>query len=373
MSKLALSSLEIHQYRAFDRLIIPQFGRVNLVVGKNNVGKSSLLEALWLFTQRVRPRVLIDLLRSRDEFPRTYRPLDENDVSSKERIWDIRFLFCGREDLRENFKAISIGPIDAHDETLTLSIKWYTVERDEQGVIHRKVITDPKKYAEGEPYIVSQVGNDSARLYQLDRAMERPSRFLNNTDVGAIPSRLIRANGLSSVEVSQLWDDVALTDLEESVVEALHIIAPEVKRLSFLGSQDGRYDRIPVARIEGFSEPVPLRSMGEGMNRILGVALALVNSRNGVLLIDEIESGLHYTVQTNIWRLIFQIAHRLNVQVFATTHSWDCIEAFQRAAVEDVKEEGLLIRLERKDSEIGVTLFNEQRLSIATREQIEVR
>jgi AAA15 family ATPase/GTPase len=373
MSNLALNSFEVQQYRAFDCLTIPHVGRVNLIVGKNNVGKSSLLEALWLFSQRGRPSVLLDLLRSRDEFPRIYRPTDENDASSKERIWDIRFLFCGREDLRENFKVISMGPVDSPDEKLNLSIRWYAQETDEQGTIHRKLISDSNKRAEGDPYIVTQLGNNGTKIYRLDRVMERRYASLTNADTGAIPSRFIRANGLNTDEVAQLWDNVALTDLEESVVEALHIIAPEVKRLSFLGNQDRSYGRIPVARIGGFSEPVSLRSMGEGMNRILGVALALVNSKNGVLLIDEIESGLHYTVQADIWRLIFQIAHRLNVQVFATTHSWDCIEAFQKAAVEDINEEGLLLRLERKDNEVGATLFNERRLSIATREQIEVR
>ncbi len=78
-------------------------------------------------------------------------------------------------------------------------------------------------------------------------------------------------------------------------------------------------------------------------------------------------------MQPNLWRLIFQVAHRLNIQVFATSHSWDCIEAFQWAAREDQQEEGLLIRLESKKGEIGVTLYDEQELTIATREHIEVR
>ena len=176
MSELALSSLEVQQYRTFNRLMIQQFGRVNLIVGRNNVGKSSLLEALWLFTQRGRPSVLVDLLRSRDEFPRMYRPVDENDVSSKERIWDIRFLFCGRDDLRDNSKIISIGPVGAPDETLTLTIKWFTLETDEQGTAHRRLISDPNKRAEGDPYIVAQVGRNGTRAYRLDRIMERGDR-----------------------------------------------------------------------------------------------------------------------------------------------------------------------------------------------------
>ena len=114
-------------------------------------------------------------------------------------------------------------------------------------------------------------------------------------------------------------------------------------------------------------------SLGDGMLRALGISLALVSVKDGILLIDEFENGLYYTVQPDLWQFIFRIARRLNVQVFATTHSWDCIEAFQRAAREDHQEEGLLIRLESKTGEIGVTLYDERELTIATREHIEVR
>ncbi len=67
------------------------------------------------------------------------------------------------------------------------------------------------------------------------------------------------------------------------------------------------------------------------------------------------------------------MARRLNVQVFATTHSWDCIEAFQKAAQVDIQNEGMHIRLESKKGKIVATLFDEKELGIATREQIEVR
>ena len=109
------------------------------------------------------------------------------------------------------------------------------------------------------------------------------------------------------------------------------------------------------------------------MQRMLGIILALVNAKDGMLLIDEIENGIHYSIQQELWQLIFQLAHRLNVQVFATTHSWDCIEGFQKAAQEDVQEEGMVIRLSLKGEEVIATLFDERKLAIATREQIEVR
>lgn len=113
--------------------------------------------------------------------------------------------------------------------------------------------------------------------------------------------------------------------------------------------------------------------MGDGVNRILGMILSLVSARNGLLLIDEVENGVHYSVQGKLWELIFREAHRLNVQVFATTHSWDCIEAFQQAAQEDEHEEAALVRLNANEDRVSATIFSEQELSVVTRQQIEVR
>ena len=113
--------------------------------------------------------------------------------------------------------------------------------------------------------------------------------------------------------------------------------------------------------------------MGEGMNRMFGIALALVNAKDGMLLIDEVDTGLHYSVLPDLWKLIFEVAHRLNVQVFATSHSWDCIQAFQQAAEANKDEEGVLVRLENRKEGVGAVTFDESELAIVTREQIEVR
>ncbi len=108
------------------------------------------------------------------------------------------------------------------------------------------------------------------------------------------------------------------------------------------------------------------------MNRIFELALGLVNASGGLFLADEVENGVHYSAQEQLWRFIFEAASRLNVQVFATTHSWDCIEAFQRAASSH-KEDGVLISLSRQDDEVKAAVFNERDIEIITRESIEVR
>jgi AAA15 family ATPase/GTPase len=112
--------------------------------------------------------------------------------------------------------------------------------------------------------------------------------------------------------------------------------------------------------------------MGDGMNRVFELALGLANSKDGLLLVDELENGVHYSAQEQLWRLIFETASQLNVQVFATTHSWDCIESFQRAASAH-QADGALISLARQDGDVKATVFNERDLEIITRESIEVR
>lgn len=371
MANLALTSLEIENYRTYKRLVVERFGRVNLIVGRNNVGKSSLLEALWIYTQRGSPSTLTELLNSRDELPRL-RPFSVEPEDSKEKIWEIKNLFHCRPDLRTSSTDIKIGPYQKQDDALSIGVGWYLSEEDPEGVIQRRPV-DPSLQAEARPFLVVRLGRNVIRLFPLDRVMRGGIRSTLSSNENIIPSRFITANGLNSGNVAKLWDSVALRDSERFVVDALHIIAPEIERISFLSIDERTSYRIPVARIKGSTEPVSVRSMGEGMNRILGMALALVSSKSGMLLIDEVESGLHYSVQLDVWRLLFRLAHQLNVQVFATTHSWDCIHSFQQAAVENIAEEGLLVRLTKKLDEIETTLFDEHKLSIATREQIEVR
>ena len=92
---------------------------------------------------------------------------------------------------------------------------------------------------------------------------------------------------------------------------------------------------------------MPLRSFGDGAVRAFSVALALANSSDGFLLIDEAENGIHHSIQAKFWNMIVQTAERNNVQVIATTHSWDCVVGFAKAANELEDVEGVLYRIQR--------------------------
>lgn len=113
--------------------------------------------------------------------------------------------------------------------------------------------------------------------------------------------------------------------------------------------------------------------MGDGINRILSIILAMVNCEGGVLLIDEFENGLHHTVQEQLWKVIFSLADQLDIQVFATTHSNDCIRVFEEVLNSSEDYTGKLIRLEREGTMIKTVDIDADELEILTQHNIEIR
>jgi len=182
--------------------------------------------------------------------------------------------------------------------------------------------------------------------------------------------------GMNKEQVSQLWNKVYLTDSEDDVINALRIIEPKIKSIGFVDDRQKKNERVPMARLADSTTPVFLSSLGEGMSRMLGLALAMVNAESGFLLIDKIDNGIHYSAQADLWRIISETARKMNLQVFATTHSWDCIEAFQEVSQERKEDDMMLVSLRNKQGEpgniVGV-LFDREELEIVTRENIEVR
>jgi predicted ATP-dependent endonuclease of OLD family len=106
--------------------------------------------------------------------------------------------------------------------------------------------------------------------------------------------------------------------------------------------------------------------------------LKLFSARGGLLLIDEFENGLHYSIQEKVWTLLFEMAQKLDIQIFATTHSWDCIESFSKVATSFENNEGVLFRMGRssKTSNFGqvvATVFDSAELETITQSDMEIR
>lgn len=174
----------------------------------------------------------------------------------------------------------------------------------------------------------------------------------------------------------ELFDQVVLMPEERFVIEALNTIEPSIERIAPVGFHNYRINNFSsgfVIKIANSNQRIPIGSMGEGIWRMLGLALALVNARDGVLLVDDIDTGLHFTTMSDMWKLVWETAKRLNVQVFATTHSSDCWKSLDAiASQENPSDEGITIhRIEKGKSRSVV--FTEEQVVIAAERDIEVR
>jgi ABC-type dipeptide/oligopeptide/nickel transport system ATPase component len=373
MGELLFDSLEIRNFRLFRHLQIERLGRVNLLVGRNNTGKTAVLEALQLYANRDHLSVMRRILEARDEINQATSRLSAEDFEQS----PIKYLFHGRKDITEIPDQIQIKSLTDLDNALYISLDWYIAFEDEGNALREWKLLLPEEHSLADNPILRftfQIGNQPRYSRPIDLSIRRTSlRTPQN-----INHVFISTLGIDKYHLGHLWDSIAITDLEQNILSALQIVAPEVERFTVIGDREirsaagYRLERVPAVRIEGSGDRIPLKSLGEGINRMLGIALALVNAKDGLLLVDEIESGLHYSVQYDMWRLVFETARRLNVQVFATTHSDDCTRAFQKASKAHA-EEGMLIRLGRRQGDIVATLFDEEELETAVEQDVEVR
>lgn len=355
-----LRDFSIRNFRGFNELRIPALGRVNLIVGKNSVGKSSLLEAIRIYASNGVPEVLWDAVISRD-----------GHKQSKREGHAILGLFHDGAEISEG---IEIGPTG---EKIVITMQFRRASSAEDGTVQFLLLKSPGEADLVDARIDLIVKSESGQIsFPLANNFELPRRYGYQQPRGEMSQWLrsvfVSANGLTTERQAELWDEAILGSLEDDVVNSLRLIVSKAERVSFIGAKDER-GRWPFIKLKTEKSPVPLMRLGDGVTRIFGMALALVNSKDGILLIDEIENGIHYSIQEELWRFILEVSRRLNVQVFATSHSWDCLKAFQRATSECKAEEGILTRLEFSGGSILASQFDERELEIATRENIEIR
>ena len=369
---LHLPSLAIKEFRGIEDLAIPSLGRVTLFVGKNGVGKTTLLEAVRVYAARGRYRVLAGILRNREELT---VGVDEDGEEVTASNWES--LFHGRHTVSNPH--ISIGPLgkrpQLHIETVTLSeeavARWARRIPDASTDEEMKAVKIEFQGAKQE--LPFSILNSSAVLLHTRRGLlDSESRLPSEVRCESLGPSL-----LSNMDLARFWDQVALTDDEARAVQALNLIFDDkVERVAVIGDDRGSrrpYGRRAVAKIKGQDQPVSLKSLGDGATRLFGVTLALANSRDGFLVIDEAENGIHHSVQRDFWRMVLRTAHENHVQVLATTHSWDCAAGFAYAATDVAEVEGILVRLEREQGQIRAVEYSEDDLQIAAQQGIEVR
>jgi AAA15 family ATPase/GTPase len=398
-----LTNLKIQNYRILENITFNELSHVNLIVGRNNVGKSSVLEAVKLFSKLGSPIVMSKFLDERNNnatSPDSYLAVEHfftnKQLESKIYIGDIdknnyieiERLFYLKQGMEEVENLISLGELNLGElnikklsnlkELLSDKEIGNSLPQDITGNEKEKIKVTCTNVFLKKPNVAKRftpqgilIKNIYFKTYDESDYQKEESRLIKNTpieySVTYIPTGLIPFS-----ELSASWDSVSLTEKEGAVINALKLIEPRIERLNFINSSRHK-SRIAVVKLVDTSEPVPLKSLGDGMSRVLQLILSILQiEENGFLLIDEFENGLHYSVQPKIWDLLFKLAEQYKIQVFATTHSKDCVESFGEIW-KKYEGKGSFHRLSFKENKLRAISYDCETLSDAIESDIEVR
>ncbi len=375
---LRVRSLSVDGYRGFHALRIGDLGRVNLITGRNNTGKTSLLEAIRILVHRASPRVIHEVVSYREgiELDDKQAPYSTGQPPLVAKLFNGYPFRISNQTLDQVIVSIKT------EGTLIPSTITMQLANVVPSECNQKSTVIEGQYRDGD--IVLVVGIDHERKEHLlnwpssscgrDQG-ENSLQFSCQETFGPV-CHCVGVDVYGAQDFSRLgklWDSIVLSKDQDLVIQCLNIIEPKITGVSMISDGHNSDHRRPFVRMSDSESPVTLRSMGIGISRLFEIIVSLVNARSGFLLIEELDRGLHYGVHFEVWKMILRLARELDAQVFATSHSGDAVKAFCRANAEDTFHHGALIKLERIRGEIVSTVFFGDELDIIARHQIEVR
>lgn len=322
---MKLDKLHIKNYRLFEDLQIDEFAQINLIAGKNNSGKTALLEAIRIWASEGDETVV-------------------NEILYKRREYEAKSNWAGYEAFFNQIGNKAKNILTINNQGLALSNKNKRTIYSNKGDMQKLNF----ELWETQCYPIIYKNQDLRNIIVADQVYYISS--------GTITDNL------------SLWEDVNLTPKKRHVLEALNLIKDGIVDI-------GVYEKSVKILLDGDEKPISINQLGEGVFRVFSIILALVSAQDSILLIDEFENGLHYSIQEKLWDFIFKLSKKLNVQVIATTHSSDCIKAFSDVLRKD-KNQGLgqYMRLDRnKEGKVKAVVYENEILFNAVDSQIETR
>jgi AAA domain, putative AbiEii toxin, Type IV TA system/AAA ATPase domain len=307
-----LVSLSVQGFRCFTGLEVRPLETINVIVGRNNAGKTCLLEAIEVLLDG-EPSALARIAMRREEV----EVEDENKFSSPVVRPAVHYAFhqgAAREAHDRGWVVSSSRPFEIAGEVASY---------DESQPLHRSFVKATVTLGEEFRGALQWENWRGEKKYPFDLVDAKSTPFAQR---GALFVGSERPSGASS---ANLWGQLSGSNAEDGVIEALRIIEPRVKRIGlgyqppgvFLGldDDDARY---------------PLGHFGEGVGRLFSLAAYLALSAGRTLLIDDIDTGLHVSTMKKMWELVFTAARKFDLQLFATTHSDDCLRGLAAALAE---------------------------------------
>jgi hypothetical protein len=384
-----LESFTIENYRSFKKFTLSQLGRVNLLVGENNGGKTSILEAIYLYSSYPKLNALLKILNCRGEFSWVedddfFTNSIDSPIKRMRKDFNIVSLFNEYNFNQGSYIDLSTL-VNSRKNELRIYINHKHIQKKEetdssdiflnpQELFLEYSLTNTKENNKNPEF---PVNNDGFLLF--DSVKKNLIKGKISYKSNKQKTQFITLFEQDIDDLIEIFDDISLTPKEDIIIEAVRIIEPRIKRIATTKSERGEKGSFKVL-LEGYEKPISIGTMGDGIWRLLSIALAMVNTQDGVLLIDEIDTGLHFTTLFKMWELILETSKKLNVQVFATTHNSDCWMALgelisQKNAEENghklLENEVTLHRIESNKNES--VLFTAEQIAIAANREIEVR
>lgn len=345
---MSISSFEAIHYRSIDGLSLRNMSRANLITGVNGIGKTALIEAIWLFTGRRNPGLLWNRNVQRSNHP-VIDPVAE--------LSDGFIEFRGKENGKED----------------KWKVEFESVERVER-------VPFDENDTESPPIPIA------GRLHSWsgDELIDDVPRSMHDTPSGAvlygIPPRhekkgvcIIEGTSWQLVmpdEFLQRYSDMVREGHKPALTKALNLILPGIKDIELLTDKMGKSY---LSANTSTDARLPLQALGGGVVRLFRLYLNFFTARRGMVLVDEVENGMHYAVLRDLWRLVRSAMHEWDVQFVATTHSAECIDAAMEI-FEREPDDLSIHKLYTDDAgRVKATTFTGETLEGARDLQLEVR
>ncbi len=268
-----LKTIEIKNFKCFKDFKADGLKRVNLIGGKNNVGKTAFMEACYINLQAMELKSFVFALRSIKEMRENLNILFGDKDDTKTYIEQLDNIFT-----KSN---LNLASFKIKDE---LGIKEYLFEFNKQ---HIKVNTN----------------NFSYEMNYVENIV-----FIDNF-------------GLSNREIISFYSAIQRKKEEQFLNTILKNFDDRIESFKII-------DNKPTCEID--SEYYEITEFGDGVRHLISIVTALFTCEDGYLFIDEVDNGIHYTQLDEIWTIILEVSKKLNVQIFATTHSKECISSFNK-------------------------------------------
>ena len=301
-------TIEIKNFRGIDHLKIEDFSRVNIFLGQNSSGKSSVLECLLLLMGMSNP-----------DLPQTINSIRSRSFHSS--LLDLGYMFHNY-DLKVS-PEISSEMFDETKRHLALYLTYVFDEKSQADTPTGQLPTsETKTFLNTLKMIFDIESNQQKKRYESSITVNQQGFNSNKKPAESYlekNSAVYLSSDLGGSTPANDLIELAKRKRKDIVTEQLKLFDSRITTWEILNS-------VAYVGLEGIDQLLAVNMMGDGLRRYLNIVAASANPINNILLIDEIENGLHYSAYKKLWEAIFALAVSTNKQVFVTTHSKETLQ-----------------------------------------------